>query len=350
MESWVSRLIAEKHVKSRFYFALVIACASLISSTVSATAQQTPYTPAELKKLEVLAEKYSPRKKAPQLLRLAENVLKRNPDNPEFLVHRGEAKLSLRMRDQAVADFTEAIRIKPDCEYYRKRGYAYKVLGYYKKSLADYQTAARISGRASHLVNVAEIQIEVGDLAACIKECKKAITMLNTEKDPEDRAYVERLAHQTLGVAYLGSQQYTQAAFHLNKVLEIAVACESKKQGKPIQLKDLARTYSSSILRRGEAYEKSGKLKEAIRDYELIDSAAPKHFQYKKSLLRAYRSADMNEKALALVNELLQLDDSPDLYYKRAEIYKKLGKDDLAKVDFDRARKREDMFMGSRKE
>lgn len=58
----------------------------------------------------------------------------------------------------------------------------------------------------------------------------------------------------------------------------------------------------------------------------------------------------MNEKALALVNELLQLDDSPDLYYKRAEIYKKLGKDELAKVDFDRARKREDMFMGSRKE
>lgn len=355
MESWVRRLNADKYANWKFKLAGLAVCVCLFSSTVSVHAQnsasvQKPYSPAELKKLAVIAEGYSPRKRAYQLFQLAEDVLKRNPNNPVFLVYRGEANLAMRKREQAVADFTAAIKQKPDYEYYRKRGYTYKVLGYYQKSLADYQMAAKISGRARHLVNVAEIQIEVGNLPACIKDCQKALTMLDTEKDPSDRAYVERLAHQTLGVAYLGSQQYAKAAIHLSKVLDLAVVYESKKQGRTLTLKDLAKNYGSSILRRGEAYEKSGRLKEAIKDYELIDSAAPKHFQYQKSLLRAYRSANMNDKALALVNELLQEDDSPELYYKRAEIYKKLGKNDLAKTDFDRARKREDSLMGIRKD
>ncbi len=44
---------------------------------------------------------------------------------------------------------------------------------------------------------------------------------------------------------------------------------------------------------------------------------------FEEAYSRVYRKVGQDEKALALVTQLLQEDDSPDFYYKRAEIYKK---------------------------
>ena len=46
---------------------------------------------------------------------------------------------------------------------------------------------------------------------------------------------------------------------------------------------------------------------------------------------------------------MLLEDDTPELYYKRAEIYKKLGKTAQAKIDLDRAANIEYSLMGTHK-
>ena len=308
-----------------------------------------PLSAQELKKLEHEAELLTGNHNARQVIALTTNVLERNPNNPVFLALRGKAFLKIRKRPNAIEDFTASLKLRPDINTYRERAYTYKLMGDAQGCLNDRRTVARLAPTARNVLEVANAQMTLGNINECIEGCKKALTMLDSEP-ANKRNWAELECNEVLGQAYLGIDQPAKALGPLTRAVELVPGyAEAKKKEHSTSPLASARKYPDANLRRGEALEKTGRLKEAIVDYETAVQARPKSFDYRRSLLRAYRKYNQNDKALALVNQLLIEDDSPDLFYKRADIYKKLGKKDLAKIDEERAKKSEFDIMGSAK-
>lgn len=279
----------------------------------------------------------------------ANQVLELEPNNVTWLSMRGSAYWELHRREPAMADYATCLRLHPTAELYETRAWYYQAMGEYTAGLNDIREAIRRKPKVRFFLKEARLLMEHGDYEGAISETKKALTFLKTEP-VKTRLELETLCYDTLGLAYLSKKDNRAALEALSKALELipgwTAACKKNDKSKMIEV---AKSDGNRVLRRGEAYEKTGQLNEAISDYELAVAAYPKSFPFRRSLLRAYRRVGQNEKALALVNQLLLEDDAPDLYYKRAEIYKKLGKEAQAKVDLDRARKSEFNLMGSNK-
>ncbi len=306
-----------------------------------------PLSASEIKKFEQEAEFLTNHRNSREVVRMASEALEKNPNNPVILMIRGRAYLAMRRRELAIADFTASLKVRPIADSYRERAYAYKLMGQAQRCLEDWQAAAKLEPNAQNVMEVANAQINLGDISAGIEGCKKALTMLNTI-EPKHRARVELHISEKLGQAYLGLNEPAKALGPFTKAVQLVPGyAEAKKKENSASPLATAKKYPDGNLRRGEALEKLGRLREAIVEYEVAVKARPKSFDYRRSLLRAYRKSGHNDKALALVNQLLIEDDSPDLFYKRADIYKKIGKNDLAKIDEERARKIETGIMGS---
>ncbi len=310
---------------------------------------QKPLSAQELKNLEQAAELLAKKHNAREIIILTCNVLERNPNNPNFLTLRGRAFMAMKKRQLAIDDFTASLKLRPDIQTYRERAYAYKSMGEAQKCLDDWRTVANLAPTAQNALEVANAQMSLGNINACIEGCKKALTMLDTVA-PAKRNWTEITICQVLGQAYLGLNEPAKALGPLTRAIQLLPGyAEAKKKENRDSPLAAAKKYPDAFLCRGEALEKLGRLKEAIVEYEVAVEARPKSFDYRRSLLRAYRKAGQNDKALVLVNQLLLEDDSPDLFYKRSDIYKKLGKNDLAKIDEERAKKSEFGIMGSSK-
>ncbi len=146
----------------------------------------------------------------------------------------------------------------------------------------------------------------------------------------------------------MSKKDYKGALAALSKALDLLPGwiAANKKNDKP-RMVEIAKSDGNRVLRRGEAFEKNRQAERGYFGLRTGSSGVPKELPFRRSLLRAYRKVGQDEKALALVTQLLQEDDAPDLFYKRAEIYKKLGKEAQANVDIARARKSENSLMGS---
>lgn len=314
--------------------------------TATAEKQARKYSDAELKKLTAQAEVLYKTKRAVELINLANDVLARDPKNATFLLYRGEGWGHRRRREQAIADFSASVAIAPSLRAYKDRAYLYKGTGEKEKALQDNLAAIKISPVASNYLNLAYQYYELLKFDESIAASQNTLATLNTEPF-KSKEWLAVEANRMIGMNYLAKNQPTKALEFYNRAVENipGYSDAAKKKNRPALIK-LVKNYSGLFLLRGEAYEKSGKFKEAIAEYELTVDAFPTSFDFRRSLLRAYRKTNQNEKALALATDMLRQDDSPDLYYKRSEIYKKLGKPDLAKIDFDRARKIEYGVMG----
>ena len=72
-------------------------------------------------------------------------AIRLKPDHAEAYNNRGVAKATLGRHEDALADFAEAIRLKPDhAEAYNTRGVAKATLGRHEDALADYAEAIRL--------------------------------------------------------------------------------------------------------------------------------------------------------------------------------------------------------------
>ena len=336
------QLLKIQRLQCAIFISALILCACFYLPPTSSASQET--SPTQLKQrqreAELLLDKANPR----AAFQVANEVLQKDPGNATFLYLRAMANHKMKRREEAIVDFTASLKIKPDLQTYKDRAYTYKVLGDMHKSLADLQAMVRMSPNSDRIVDVAAMELEVGDIAACIRDAEKAVSMAKTS-DSDWKARIA--AYQLLGKAYIQKNDCQRALQALNNGAKaLSTGVDGKKLNKEQIDKYAKGKFEDLFLLRGEAYEKSGKLKEAISDYEYIVSFHSKNTIVRRSLLRAYRKAGENNKALALVSQLLIEDDTPDLFYKRAEIYKKLGKPDLAKVDEQRARKIENDLMG----
>ena len=182
-------------------------------------------------------------------LRLMDVLLTFYPRAPVILQERAYAYNEMGEYEQAIADYTEAIRIDPDDAYaYHERGYAYDKMGEYEKAIADFTEAIRIDpeyDRAYH---------ERGDAYKGLGEYEKAIAYY-TEAiriDPDDTyAYHGRgYTYRKRGYAYRQMGEY-----------ELAIADYTEA----IRLDP---EYATAYNNRGYAYRHMGEYELAIADWE----------------------------------------------------------------------------------
>lgn len=275
---------------------------------------------------------------------IATEGIRSNTDNAAFHEFRGVAYMETRKRDLALQDFSAAIKAKPSGNRYYLRARVYWELGEFKKAGADIEQAAKLEPRAVYKITQANILLDQEETDAAIRSAQAALPLVSKEPIAH-RNVITADCYHVIGRAYLNKREPKKALEFMQKSLNLAPGWQKgKSTNDQKQLLAVAKKYGNRILMEAEAYEKAGRTKEAIRDYELIVKAHPMQFDYHRSLLRAYKSDKDYEKALKLLNAMLQVDDQPDLYYKRAEVYKALGKTDLAKVDIARAQKQERML------
>ena len=106
-------------------------------------------------------------------------ALRLKPDDGESFYGRGQSRLSLNQVDSAISDFTQAIRYlgeKPGL--YVARGYAQLVKGNANESIADFTVAIRLDPKnASALNNRGLAYRKKGDLDNAIKDYGAAIAL-----------------------------------------------------------------------------------------------------------------------------------------------------------------------------
>jgi tetratricopeptide (TPR) repeat protein len=112
-----------------------------------------------------------------------------DPANPETYVDRSWAYVLLRRYDEAIADCTAAIRLRPDSEAFNNRGIARAAKGESDLAIADFTEAIRLRplGVKAYL-NRARAHRERGDLDAALADASEAVRL-----DPgNDDTYRER--------------------------------------------------------------------------------------------------------------------------------------------------------------
>ncbi len=298
---------------------------------------------------KLVAEGVACRKKQDhrRVVRIASEILELSPSNFVWLSYRAYAYRCLEKRSLAIADYSACLLLRPSAELYFGRAFVYRAMEDPVAALKDIREAIKLKPMTRYYSREAKYLMELGEDEAALSAVKRGL-MIVAEEPERGRNYYEIECYETMGMVYLQKKDAKNALQAFSKALDLTQGWrEASRTNDKASLIQLAKDYGFRLLWRGEAYEKTGKLKEAIADYELAVQANPKNFAYRRSLLRTYRKAGQNEKALSLVTELLQEDDSPDLYYKRADLYKKLGKESLAKKDLARARKSEHGLMGN---
>ncbi len=130
-------------------------------------------------------------------------AIRLKPDDADTYNHRGIAYTNVMQSDKAISDFTEAIRLKADYAVsYGLRGIAYGYLHQYDKAISDYNRAIQLNPNQPFPYNYRGIAYD--DL----KQDDKAISDYNQaiQLKPD---YAE--AYNNRGYAYYHLKQYDQA-------------------------------------------------------------------------------------------------------------------------------------------
>jgi tetratricopeptide (TPR) repeat protein len=143
--------------------------------------------------------------------------------------------------DRAIADFNEAIRLRPDADTYYNRGFAYYSKGELDRAIADYDEAIRLDPKhALAYNNRGSTYASKGELDCAIADYDEAIRL-----NPKNA-----LAYYGRGVAYYSKGQLDRAIADYDEAIRL-------------DLKD-ADTYYN----RGRAHFSKGDYAGAIADYD----------------------------------------------------------------------------------
>jgi tetratricopeptide (TPR) repeat protein len=143
---------------------------------------------------------------------------------------------------QALADYSEAIRLRPDdAASYAGRGHVRLTVGDHSGATADYSEALRLApGNASHLIGRGHARFVEGDLTAAIADFTEALRL-----NPKSAS-----AYNRRGLAYRRSGDLTRAIDDYTQAIYI----------NPI--------YALAYNNRGYVYEALGRKQEAIADFQ----------------------------------------------------------------------------------
>ncbi|GCL40716.1 serine protease [Dolichospermum planctonicum] len=254
---------------------------------------------------------------------------------PHFSAYgiRAFAYLFLGEYQNAIADYTEAIRLAPDSAFcYSLRGLVYSLSKDYKKAIADYTEAIRLApNNAEYYSSRGNAYSLLNDENKATADYKRAVSI--EPKDAED--------YKNRGSAYLGLKDYKKAISDFTEAIRIA----------PKNL-----LYFQYYQSRAEAYSLSKDNKKAIADFteairlsnyylgkaSLYLQRASQYFQLKEQkqgiadFTEAIRIAP-NE-IISLMNVAIQFDPkNADYYLSRGFFYALLNKFQEATADYTQA-------------
>ena len=72
---------------------------------------------------------------------LPTEAIRLDPLKPEFFYNRGLAYVDNGQYDRAIADYNEAVRLRPEAKFLSSRGDSYNYKGDYDRAIADYDRA-----------------------------------------------------------------------------------------------------------------------------------------------------------------------------------------------------------------
>jgi tetratricopeptide (TPR) repeat protein len=174
---------------------------------------------------------------------------KNSLNDPAFYLARGERSLREGDFDRAIADFDEAIRLRPDSALaHRHRGNAWSGKGELARALADYEVAINLDP------NNAALYRDRGILWHRHGEPDRALVDL-------DRAvrlgFSDAGAYNERGLVWYEKQRYERAIADFNQALRIEP------------------NLASALVNRGNAFRSKGDLERAIADFDQAASLDP---------------------------------------------------------------------------
>ncbi|PKN96593.1 MAG: hypothetical protein CVU43_19890 [Chloroflexi bacterium HGW-Chloroflexi-5] len=245
---------------------------------------------------------------------LYDHTLKVTENNWFLHVNRGLALNDLGDANQALADCSRAIEIKPGFPTaHNCRGIAYKVLGNYNEAIKDYNRAIEMKPDfADAYNNRGNVYNSLGNYTLAIENYNKAIEM----KSGFAQAYINR------GAAYIRLGNYMQAIENFNKAIAISPG------------------YSMAYNSRGNAYFDLGNHKEAIADYNRVIEIKPYYPDAYLNRRNAFVHLGNYHEAIADYSRAIELKpDYTGAYKNRGIAYMKSGNNNLAVDDLKTAAK-----------
>jgi len=276
-------------------------------------------------------------------LRLMNTLLKIFPGAPALLNQRALNYTALENNEDAMADFSEAIRADPKFSTaYVNRGWTYFYnLNDSKKAMADLTEAIRLDPEYQYAYDLrGEIYRNLHQYEQAIADCTEALRI-----DPQ---YVR--AYNGRGLAYQDQGEYQKAmddfseAIRLNPDYQWAYANRGNVYKSLNQYEQAIADYSEAIridpqydlayILRGQAYEHQGEYEKAIADYSEAIRLDPNYVYAYEKLIEIYRSLGENEKATAFLTEIIRTNPNyAYAYEKLIEIYRSLGENEKAIVN-----------------
>ena len=232
--------------------------------------------------------------------------------NSDLLRQVGSGMYMLEQYEEAIADFTQAIRLNPnDALAYNNRGLTCAELNDLTGAIADFTQAIRLNPNDALAYNNQGItRAELNDLTGAIADFSEAIRL-----NPDDAA------------AYINRGVARQAANDLAGTIEDFTQAISLKP-------DEALTY----LRRGNARQAANDLAGAIADYDVAISLKPDDAFAYCCRGSARKAANDLEGAIADYDKVIELDpEYASAYYNRGSVRQAANDLEGAIADYDKA-------------
>jgi len=226
-----------------------------------------------------------------------------------FYVYRGHKYLDLKQHAEAIADFTEAIRLDPQFALaYNNRGFVYDQLGQHTEAIADYTEAIRLDPQfALAYNNRGAVYNALGQHTEAIADYTEAIRL-----DPQ-----LMLAYNNRGSAYDSLGQYAEAVADCTEAIRLDP--------------QYARAYNN----RGSAYNALGQHAEAVADCTEAIRLDPQLAAAYNNRGSAYNALGQYAEAVTDFTETIRLDPQyARAYNNRGSAYRSLGQYAEAIADF----------------
>jgi tetratricopeptide (TPR) repeat protein len=247
---------------------------------------------------------------------------------------------------KAIADYTQALNLKPDfVEALTNRGNAYVNQGDLTQAVLDYNEALKLNPNLVEAYNGrGAAYIDQGNFTKAIADFNQTLTLKPN--------YVE--AYNNRGNAYLMQDKFVEAIADYNKALEINPGIAEvytgrgtayRNQGNSAQaISDfnqavklnpgLAEAYAN----RGGAYRNQGNFTQAITDSNQAIKLKPKYAGAYMGRGIAYADQGNSAQAIADLNQAIKLKPKyAEAYYNRGSVYTTQGNSTKAIADFNQA-------------
>lgn len=232
---------------------------------------------------------------------------------------RADALVQLRKYEEAIADYTEAIKRWPNWLAFRRRADAYLDTGRYEDAIADYTQALHFNPDDAETYNDRGVAfLKSGAHGEAIPAFDEALKL-----NPELAiAFLNRcIAHHTIGKNEDGIKDCTEA---------LRIGFEDQ------------RIVAMAHNERGRAYANTGRLDEAIDDYDRALALAPTYAIAYHNRGKAYTGKESFELATRDFGDALRLGFEDEqrtavAFLNRGRALASLGEYELAIHDFDAA-------------